>query len=727
MASHSSCKGSEPRRFDEFHVRNPFNGLERHDIDRRVHDLYLKAQFSRKDYSDLYQGAFLVQDRTRVVVGQEQSPNATASSHDGDSHPPKTVGILRSPFDPGEAAFEHWKLSLVDKEKRVVVDEEEKALMKLERRRITAQGISRWHWWRETWIQLRAYPAKVYWLIVCCSLGAVVQGFDETAVNGAQVFYSKTLQLDQGSIRLGAVNGAPYALSAVMCLFNSVLNNWLGRRGVIFLTCFMSCVWCLAQSLSSSWELLFLFRLLLGLGIGPKSATIPIYASECAPAQIRGGLVMMWQMWTAFGLLLGYAFGVAFWDAGGSCRVDGSIELPCSLNWRLMLGAAMIPPLIPLMYIFTLPESPRWLMRKAILCNDREKEKRLYRQAYNSLKQLNRTALQASREFVWLYYSLRGEARSNEHDKSTNIHTIKQLWTHRRTRRALLASIITMFLQQFCGVNIIAYYSTSVLQQHLNGHYQVQVGDGRDPYYYSLGFGALNWLFAFPAALFMDTLGRRTLLLLTFPFLAIFQATMAISLTAPIGNDASIGGFVTSMYLFCIFYSIGEGPVPFVYAAESMPLHHRDHGMGIVTFVNWTFNFILALTFPNFLSAFQPPGAFGWYAVWCFIGWILILFFVRETKQERLEDMDLIFAAKSAHHVRFAFVELDWFFKHGWKIWSKSRKEKPSFLDYLSRIQGVPPEEFAVLHPPAEIYPMGDVPAGGSSHSSVADDRYGSM
>lgn len=47
------------------------------------------------------------------------------------------------------------------------------------------------------------------------------------------------------------------------------------------------------------------------------SATIPVYASECMPAKLRGGLVMMWQMWTAFGIMLGLAFGVAFWDVVG--------------------------------------------------------------------------------------------------------------------------------------------------------------------------------------------------------------------------------------------------------------------------------------------------------------------------------------------------------------------------------------------------------------------------
>lgn len=46
--------------------------------------------------------------------------------------------------------------------------------------------------------------------------------------------------------------------------------------------------------------------------MGPKSATIPIYAAECAPANVRGALVMMWQIFTAFGIMCGYMAGVIF-------------------------------------------------------------------------------------------------------------------------------------------------------------------------------------------------------------------------------------------------------------------------------------------------------------------------------------------------------------------------------------------------------------------------------
>lgn len=51
----------------------------------------------------------------------------------------------------------------------------------------------------------------------------------------------------------------------------------------------------------------FITRLLLGIGMGAKASTVPIYCAENVPAVVRGGLVMCWQLWTAFGIFLGVA------------------------------------------------------------------------------------------------------------------------------------------------------------------------------------------------------------------------------------------------------------------------------------------------------------------------------------------------------------------------------------------------------------------------------------
>lgn len=56
---------------------------------------------------------------------------------------------------------------------------------------------------------------------------------------------------------------------------------------------------------AQNWEQLLATRLLLGIGMGIKASTVPVFAAENSPAAIRGALVMTWQMWTAFGILLG--------------------------------------------------------------------------------------------------------------------------------------------------------------------------------------------------------------------------------------------------------------------------------------------------------------------------------------------------------------------------------------------------------------------------------------
>lgn len=82
------------------------------------------------------------------------------------------------------------------------------------------------------------------------------------------------------------------------------MNKIFARRGTIFISCMVAALASIWEGVVQSWPNLFVARLFLGLGIGTKSATVPIYAAECAPARIRGALVMQWQVWTAFGIMV---------------------------------------------------------------------------------------------------------------------------------------------------------------------------------------------------------------------------------------------------------------------------------------------------------------------------------------------------------------------------------------------------------------------------------------
>lgn len=129
-----------------------------------------------------------------------------------------------------------------------------------------------------------------------------------------------------------------------------------------------------------------------------------------------------------------------------------------------------------------------------------------------------------------------------------------ELFAVPRNRRAALGSGIVMFMQQFCGVNVIAYYSSNIFSEANFNNIQALLA--------SFGFGLINWLFAFPAVYTIDTFGRRNLLLTTFPLMAIFLLMTGFAFWIP-NEKARLAVVALGIYLFGMAYSPGEGPVPF--------------------------------------------------------------------------------------------------------------------------------------------------------------------
>ena len=88
------------------------------------------------------------------------------------------------------------------------------------------------------------------------------------------------------------------------CWLSHPLNHRIGRRGTIFFSAIFCLLSVIGSGFTQSWPQLFACRLLLGIGMGTKASTIPVFAAENSPASIRGGLVMGWQLWVAFGIFL---------------------------------------------------------------------------------------------------------------------------------------------------------------------------------------------------------------------------------------------------------------------------------------------------------------------------------------------------------------------------------------------------------------------------------------
>ncbi|KAJ5651180.1 uncharacterized protein N7484_004903 [Penicillium longicatenatum] len=487
------------------------------------------------------------------------------------------------------------------------------------------------HKWRQPW--------ALYFTIILCSVGAAVQGWDQTGSNGANLSFPVAFGIPESgtpdAVRnewlVGVINAGPYLSSAFFsCWLSDPCNRYLGRRGTIFMAavfCFLSPI---GSAVTQTWPQLFVTRLLLGIGMGLKASTIPIFCAENVPANIRGGLVMCWQLWTAFGIFLGYSANLAVMKVG-------------TIAWRLQFGSAFIPAIPLLLGVYLCPESPRWYIKRGSADK-----------AYQSLLRLRNTPLQAARDLY--YISAQIKIEQDIIGPSNYLTRFGELFTIPRVRRATLASFTVMIAQQMCGINIVSFYSSTIFANAGASNEQALFA--------AWGTGLVNFVFAFPAVWTIDTWGRRSLLIFTFPQMAWTLLAAGFCFKIPESSNAHLGLIAFFVYLFEAFYSPGEGPVPFTYSAEVFPLSHREVGMAWAVSVCLGFAAVLSITFPRMLYAMGATGAFGFYAGLNVTALVMIFLWVPETKQRTLEELDYIFAVPTRVHMRYqVFKVLPWWFR----------------------------------------------------------------
>ncbi|KAH8773472.1 hypothetical protein F5883DRAFT_627955 [Diaporthe sp. PMI_573] len=463
-------------------------------------------------------------------------------------------------------------------------------------------------------------PRMLYMTIFTCSIGAAVQGWDQEGSNGANLSFPQALGLDlnspYGTYILGLINSGPYIGSSYV-------------RAIFIAANF--CFWAvIGSACAQTWQQLLLCRLLVGIGMGVNGSSVPIFAAENSPAAIRGALVMSWQLWTAFGICLGTCANLVVGRTG-------------SISWRLQFGSALIPAVPLMVFVFFCPESPRWYMKK-----------NRYPEAMKSLLRLRHHPVQAARDLYYIHAQLEVE-REIIHG-STYIRRIIELFTIPRLRRATLASFVVMIAQQMCGINIIAFYSSSIFEEAGTSAYNALIA--------SFGFGLVNFIFAWPAIWTIDTFGRRSLLLFTFPNMAWALLAAGLCNLIPGTGSTHLGLVALFIYIFAAFYSPGEGPVPFVYSAEIFPLSHREVGMAWAVATCFFWASVLTVSFPAILKAFGVVGSFCLYAGLNLIAFAMVFLCVPETKQRTLEELDYIFAVPTRTFINYQMrTWLPWFFK----------------------------------------------------------------
>ncbi|KAF7536992.1 hypothetical protein G7054_g4111 [Neopestalotiopsis clavispora] len=493
------------------------------------------------------------------------------------------------------------------------------------------------------------HPKALYFTIFMTSIGAAIQGWDQTGSNGANLSYPQVFDIAEtgeacelagtcarNAWIVGAINSAPYmAICVIACWLSDPLNDLLGRRGTIFVGAVFSLIAPIGQAVSQSWVQILVCRILLGIGMGLKEVTVPVFSAENAPANIRGALTMTWQLFVAFGIMLGFTANLVVIDVG-------------DIAWRLQLGSAFIPAVPLLIGIFMTPESPRWLMKKG-----------KYEKAYRSLLRLRGSSLLACRDLYYLHAQLEVEEALIEATGSPRggfFTRAMELFTVPRNRRATQASGIIMASQQFCGINIMAFYSSTIFSQAGASNKVALLA--------SWGFGMAMFVFAIPALYTIDTWGRRALLLATFPNMCWTLLAAGMAFYVPVESPAHIGLIALFIYLYVAFYGPGEGPCAFVYSSEVFPLSHREVGMSWAVATNNFWAVVVALTFPPMLQGLKPQGSFGLFSALNIVCLVAIFLFVPETSKRTLEELDGVFSVSTRRHASYQCKEvLPWWIR----------------------------------------------------------------
>ncbi|KAF3054845.1 putative polyol transporter 1 [Daldinia childiae] len=507
----------------------------------------------------------------------------------------------------------------------------------------------------------------MFTVILTVSLAAFLQGFVQSSINGASLYATEfglpnvtstrtnfTTIADENSRpqlddwKLGATNASPFFFAALMgCWLSLPLNDRIGRRGAMAVAACLIFASSLGSAWCSGWRELLLVRIVNGIGMGVKACSTPILAAETAVGFWRGSFILAWQLWVAFGIMIGFAFNLIFYTA----HTD-------KLSLQLILGAPFVPSIFLMIGLWFCPESPRYYMRQRTSSYNPQK-------AYDVLLKLRKTKLQALRDTYLVYKSVQLE----EYSDDSNVGNLgddvprgfvahiknyasqyKELFAQRRLRNALISSSIVALAQQLCGSTLFS----GVLA---NGNGPLM------PMVYSLGIGAVNFVFGLPAIRTIDTLGRRKWLVLTLPVMCLLM--MAAALSSLITNQTTrVGIIALFVFLFAAAYSPGMGPIPFTLASESFPLSHREAGCAFAIMINLLFAGLIQMFFPSIYASLHDGGSLALFAGLNLLAFVLVFLFVEETKRRSLEDLDLVFAVRKRDFVRHQVTRyLPWFFR----------------------------------------------------------------
>ncbi|XVQ07993.1 sugar porter family MFS transporter [Spirillospora sp. CA-255316] len=453
------------------------------------------------------------------------------------------------------------------------------------------------------------------------ALGGFLFGYDSSVINGA-VDAIKT-QFRLNSVVVGLVVSSALLGCAAGAWSAGPLADRIGRVRVMLIASILFVVSSLGSALAfNAWDLTF-WRLVGGLAIGAASVIAPAYIAEIAPAELRGRLGSLQQMAIVLGIFsaLVVDYVIARVSEGGA-----SGEFPWGgTAWRWMFASAVVPAVMYGVIATTIPESPRYLVKKHELAKAREVLARVLGHGDVDSK-------------------IRDIGRSLARDRPVHLRDLRG---HRLGLLPIVwVGILLSVFQQFVGINVIFYYSSSLWQA---------VGfSENDAMLTSVINSVVNVLATLLAIALVDKIGRRPLLMAGAAGMTVTLGIMTICFaTAPVVNGEPALGDVAgpvaliAANVYVLSFAATWGPVVWVMLGEMFNNFIRASALAVAAAAQWIANWLITVTFPG-VSALSLGLAYGIYTVFAALAFVFVIRAVPETKGRELEDMDQLVPASRA-------------------------------------------------------------------------------
>lgn len=462
-----------------------------------------------------------------------------------------------------------------------------------------------------------AMRRRVVGLAVAAAVGGFLFGFDSSVVNGAVDSMEQHFALN------AFVTGFIVAVALLGCAIGAFLagrlaDRW-GRLKVMMLGAIMFLVSSIGAGLAFSvWDL-GLWRVVGGLGIGIASVVAPAYIAEIAPRQSRGSLASLQQLAICIGIFTALLSDALLAGAAGAAANELWLGLEA---WRWMFLVGALPSVVYGVLAVTLPESPRYLLSQG----RRDEAKKIFATlvpAGQVEQQVQDIEQAINEDKEGLSGTLRG-----------NAFGLKPI---------VWIGIFLSIFQQFIGINVIFYYSTTLWRA---------VGfTESDSLLITVITSAMNVVVTIVAIMLVDRVGRRPILLIGSVGMALSLAVMALAFGFAVEVDGAVSlpepwgpVALVAANIFVMCFGVSWGPLVWVLLGEIFPPKIRGKALGLAAAAQWIANFLVTVSFPP-MAGFSLPFTYGIYAVFAALSFFFVYFKVPETKGTALEHVEALFAS----------------------------------------------------------------------------------